>query len=273
MKTFPCAKINLGLYVTERRPDGYHNLQTVFYPIPLTDELDIDTASDGNDALSVGGIPVEGRMEDNLVMRTLQLLRDEGHRIPPLRIRLTKNIHSGAGLGGGSSDAAFTMKTVNEMFGLGLSDEEMERRVARLGADCPFFIRRKPVYATGIGDQFTPLPLDLSGLHLLLVKPDDFISTREAYQGVRPQQPDYDLRETILRPVEDWQQLICNDFERNVFPLHPTVAAIKERLYDQGALYAAMSGSGSSVFGLFREPPTSDLLKAYRPHFAFTAPL
>ena len=273
MKTFPCAKINLGLYVTERRPDGYHNLQTVFYPIPLADELDIDTTSADNDSLSIEGIQVEGRVEDNLVMRALHLLRNEGHRIPPLRIRLKKNIPSGAGLGGGSSDAAFTMKMLNEMFGLGLSDDDMEHRVARLGADCPFFVRRRPVYATGIGDLFTPLPLDLTGIHLLLVKPDDFISTREAYQGVCPQQPEHDLRETILRPVEDWPQFIENDFERSVFPQHPTVAAIKERLYSQGALYAAMSGSGSSVFGLFRGAPASSMLETYRPHFVFSAPL
>jgi len=271
MKTYPCAKINLGLYVTERRADGYHNLQTVFYPIPLCDELEITTAE--QDSLQLQGIPVEGPTDDNLVMQVVRLLREEGYPIPPLQICLTKNIPSGAGLGGGSSDAAFMMKMLNEMFHLGLTLEEMEQRVARLGADCPFFIRCQPVYATGIGDQFTPLSLSLSGLHLLLVKPNDFISTREAYQGVHPQLPHQSLTGNILRPVSEWPSLIKNDFEQSVFPNHPTVAAIKEQLYHHGARYAAMSGSGSSVFGLYSSLPSSSVLEGFKPHFVFHAKL
>ena len=271
MKTFPCAKINLGLYVTERRPDGYHNLETVFYPIPLCDELDIESSD--HDSLSLAGIHVDGPAEDNLVVRAVRLLRDEGHAVPPVSIRLSKHIPSGAGLGGGSSDAAHTVVMLNDMFRLGLTPDAMECLVARLGADCPFFVRHRPVFATGIGDQFSPLPLNLSGLHLLLVKPDDFVSTREAYQGVRPQRPLHDLRQSILRPVGEWASTVANDFERSVFPQHPAVEAIKRLLIAQGALYAAMSGSGSSVFGLFAEAPTSAMLQAHHPHFVFSAPL
>lgn len=271
MKTYPCAKINLGLYVTERRTDGYHNLETVFYPIPLRDELEVD-ASDRDD-LVVEGIPVAGNVEDNLVMRVVRKLRDDGYPVPPVHIRLRKNIPSGAGLGGGSSDAAYMMTLLNRMFHLGLTPGEMEACVSRLGADCAFFVKSEPVLARGIGDQFSPVRLDLRGWHLLLVKPDDFISTREAYQGVRPQQPQHPLAESILRPVEEWKAVVENDFERSVFPQHPTVADIKRRLYDGRAAYAAMSGSGSSVFGLFRECPAESLVASLAPHFTFAAPL
>lgn len=274
MKMFPCAKINLGLYVTERRPDGYHNLETVFYPIPLCDELEVELSECGHDTLEIQGLPtggdhapaigVEGILSptDNLVMRVVQMLREEGRMIPPLRVRLRKEIPSGAGLGGGSSDAAAMMRVLCDMFSLGLTEEDMERRVARLGADCAFFIRSIPVFATGIGDQFTPLRLDLSGLWLVLVKPSDFVSTREAYAAIVPRRPHHNLRESILRPIEEWSQLVTNDFEDSVFPTHPAIAHIKQRFYDNGALYAAMSGSGSSVFGLFRNPPSDDMLQS-----------
>ena len=271
MKVYPCAKINLGLYVTERRADGYHNLETVFYPIPLCDELEVEIST--ADCLKLEGIQVEGPAEENLVMRVVSLLRNEGAAIPPLRIRLRKNIPSGAGLGGGSSDAAAMMKLLNEMCRLGLTEEEMERRVAKLGADCPFFIRCQPVFATGIGDCFTPVSLNLNGLYLLLVKPDDFVSTREAYANITPQQPQQSLLQSIQRPITEWSSLIGNDFEKSVFPLHPTVAAIKDNLYKQGALYAAMSGSGSSVFGLFKEKPAESMVTAYQQHFVFSAAL
>lgn len=269
MKVCPCAKINLGLYVTERRPDGYHNLQTVFYPIPLCDELEVVEAAGDADELTVEGIAVAGPVEDNLVMRAVRMLREEGFRIPPLRIRLLKRIPSGAGLGGGSSDAAFMVTALNGMFGLGLTEEGMERRVARLGADCAFFVRCRPVYATGIGDQFSPVSVSLSGLWLVLVKPDDFISTREAYARVTPRQPRHDLCQSIASPVSEWPSLLENDFEQSVFPQHPTVADIRQRLYRQGAVYAAMSGSGSSVFGLFRQRPSDAQLAEFAPHFLF----
>jgi len=271
MRTFPCAKINLGLYVVERRPDGYHNLETIFYPIPLCDELEV-TPSD-SDCLTVEGLSVDGDWHDNLVWRVVKQLRELGHSVPPVSIRLRKITPMGAGLGGGSSDAAHTMTMLNQMFQLGLSEDEMERMLAKLGADCPFFVRCKPVFATGIGDKFQPASIDLSGLHLLLVKPSDHVSTREAYSLVRPQQPKHSLLESIQRPISEWQQLIANDFEQSVFPNHPTIADIKQRLIDNGALYAAMSGSGSAVFGLFAQAPTPEFIASFEPHFTFTSSL
>jgi len=267
MKVYPCAKINLGLYVTERRPDGYHNLETVFYPIPLCDELEVETGN--SDELDIEGITVEGPKEDNLVMRVVRRVREAGYFIPPLHIRLHKNIPSGAGLGGGSSDAAFMMKLLNEKFQLGMSDDEMEQGVSPLGADCAFFIRCRPVMATGIGNIFSPTNLDLSGKYLLLVKPDDFVSTREAYQGVTPQKPATPLLQTINCPIQEWQNLLLNDFEKSVFPQHPIIADIKKGLYNAGALYAAMSGSGSSVFGIFSEKPSPEIITEMSSHFVF----
>lgn len=249
----PCAKINIGLYVTEKRADGYHNLETVFYPIPLCDELELRPLR-GSDApwrLQLAGAPVAGAAADNLVVRVCESLRADFDGLPGVDIYLKKRIPTGAGLGGGSSDATYMMRGMNELFGLGLSDDEMEARLARLGADCPFFVRSRPAFATGIGDILTPLPLSLRGRTLLLVKPDDFVSTREAYAGVTPRRPAHDLRESIARPVEEWRTCVANDFEASVFAAHPRIAAIKQTLYDMGATYAAMSGSGSAVFGLF----------------------
>ena len=271
MKVFPCAKINLGLYVTERRSDGYHNLETVFYPIPLCDELEAIEAD--SDELHIKGIPVLGAIEDNLVMRALNQLRKAGCGIPPLHIRLTKNIPSGAGLGGGSSDAAFMMVLAREMFHLPISDQELRELLTPLGADCPFFVSHQPVFATGIGDQFTPIDLRLTGLWLVLVKPNDFVSTREAYQGVTPRRPQYDLLKSIRRPIAEWQQFIANNFENSVFPQHPTIAAIKQGLLSAGAVYAAMSGSGSAVYGLFQQEPSAEVLKQFDEHFVFSSQL
>ena len=267
MLTQPCAKINLGLYVTERRPDGYHNLQTIFYPIPLRDRLEVEEAAE--DRLEISGIPVAGDSKDNLVMRVVSLLRSQGYPIPPIAIRLQKNIPSGAGLGGGSSDAAHMMSMLNEMFQLGLTCGQMEDMVSTLGADCAFFIQSKPVLAEGIGNLFTPVDLSrLSGYYLVLIKPDVFVSTREAYAQVTPQQPSVPLKELIQHDITQWKGTIVNDFEQSVFPTHPVIASIKEQLYHAGAVYASMSGSGSSVFGLFHEP-----VDIVTPHFLFTARL
>ena len=249
MKVFPNCKINIGLNIVERRSDGYHNLQTVFYPIPLHDE--ISTQLSETDVLSIEGLCIEGAPEDNLVMKVLAILREKGFAIPPVNVTLHKKIPSGAGLGGGSSDAAFMMKALNEMFSLELTDEEMEALLAPLGADCPFFVKNQPVYAEGIGNIFTPICLDLKGWYLILVKPDDFVSTREAYSGVTPCVPEIPLEEALRRPVSQWNGLVINGFEESVFPLHPELAAVKESMYARGALYASLSGSGSSIFGIF----------------------
>ena len=252
-ETFPIAKINIGLYVTRRREDGYHDLETIFYPIPLHDNLSISPLkmSDAPYQLQTAGHKIEGNSDDNLIVKVYKQLAEE-FDLPPLDIYLYKRIPMGAGLGGGSSDAAAMIKLLNETFDLGLSTEDMERRVARLGADCAFFVQGKPAFATGIGDILTPIELSLSGMHLVLVKPDVFVSTKEAYGGIVPATPEHDLLEAIKAPIAEWRHTVSNDFEKNVFRLHPKIAAIKQTLYDMGAVYASMSGSGSTVFGLFQ---------------------
>lgn len=253
-KVQACCKINLGLNIVERRPDGYHNLQTIFYPVPLFDELVI-REGDGEDALTLGGNPLEGEVQDNLVLRAVRLLRQEGFSFPPLRIDLKKVIPSGAGLGGGSSDAACMVRSIAQLYGLPVDEERMEGLVGRLGADCPFFINPRPLYAEGTGNVFSPVSLDLGGWYLMLVKPDVHVSTREAYAGVHPHLPACSLLKTASLPVEQWPDRMVNDFEESIFAGHPLLAEIKQQLYHEGAAYASMSGSGSTMFGLFRSRP------------------
>lgn len=254
MITFPNVKINLGLSITEKRPDGYHNLETVFYPVALEDALEIRTSSatapDRKFTLHQHGLEIAGKPEDNLVAKAYQLL-DEKFNLPPIDIHLYKHIPSGAGLGGGSSDAAFMLKLLNEHFHLNLPDNQLEAYAATLGADCAFFIRNKPTFAEGIGNIFSPIELSLSGYGIMIVKPDIFVSTREAFSNIHPHRPEHPIKEVIQRPVSEWKETLINDFEASVFPLHPAIEAIKQELYNQGAAYASMSGSGSSVFGLF----------------------
>lgn len=267
--TKTCCKINLGLNIVERRPDGYHNLQTIFYPVPLFDELTIREGED-EDVLTLGGNPLEGDVQDNLVLRAVRLLRQEGFPIPPLNIDLRKVIPSGAGLGGGSSDAACMVKTLKLLYDLPLSERQMEEFASRLGADCPFFVNPRPLYAEGIGDVFTPISLSLSGWYLMLVKPEVHVSTREAYAGVHPHQPAFSLLETIKLPVGQWAERMTNDFEKSIFSNHPLLAEIKQELYRQGAAYASMSGSGSTIFGLFRSQPDNE---PFAEHFTFVCQL
>ena len=264
------CKINLGLNVVERRTDGYHNLQTIFYPVPLYDELTIVERED-EDVLMLGGNPLEGDVQDNLVLRAVRLLRQEGFSVPPLNIDLKKVIPSGAGLGGGSSDAACMVTTLARLYNLPLSEERMELLVGKLGADCPFFINPRPLYAEGIGDVFTPISLNLSGWYLMLVKPEVYVSTREAYAGVHPHMPAYSLLETIKLPVGQWVGRMVNDFEESIFSNHPLLAEIKQELYRQGAAYASMSGSGSTIFGLFRSRPNCE--QVFTDHFTFVCQL
>lgn len=276
--TKTCCKINLGLNITQRRPDGYHNLQTIFYPVPLYDELTIkplpdlsQNGSEADDVLTLGGNPLEGEVRDNLVLRAVRLLRREGFPVPPLCIDLKKVIPSGAGLGGGSSDAACMVKSISEMFGLNMTEELMKTLVARLGADCPFFVNPRPLFAEGIGDVFTPISLNLNGWYLMLVKPEVFVSTREAYAGVHPHTPAYSLLDTAKLPVGQWEGRMVNDFEESIFANHPLLAQIKEELYRQGAAYASMSGSGSTIFGLFRSHPNCEAF--FSEHFTFVCQL
>ncbi len=256
MITFPNAKINLGLNITEKRPDGYHNLETIFYPINLQDALEVKRleGSDKDYTLRISGTTLDGAPEDNLVIKAYTLLKQDFPQMPAIDVHMYKHIPVGAGLGGGSSDAAFMLKLLNEKFALNLTDEQMEAYAARLGADCAFFIRNKAVFASGIGNIFEPIELSLKDWHIVLVKPDIFISTKEAYALVKPHAPALSLKEIIKQPVETWKDTMVNDFEASVFAKHPAIAAIKDKLYDMGAVYASMSGSGSSVFGLFKEP-------------------
>lgn len=248
MISFPNAKINIGLNVVGMRSDGYHNLETVFYPIPLCDALEIVPAK--RLSLTTLGLPVAGDWEKNLVVRAFRLLQTD-FGIPEVAIVLQKNIPMGAGLGGGSSDAAFMLKMLNAHFSLHLTIEQLERYASQLGADCAFFVRNKPVFAEGIGNEFSPISLSLKGWHIVLIKPDTHISTAEAYRGVKCVSPELRLREALQSPMTAWKECVCNDFEASVFPLHPELGEIKQWLYDCGAVYAAMSGSGSTIYGLF----------------------
>lgn len=252
MITFPNAKINLGLSITEKRPDGYHNLETVFYPVPVEDALEIRTSSEAGQKFTLNqhGLEIVGRPEDNLVVKAYLLLDKEFH-LPPIEIHLYKHIPSGAGLGGGSSDAAFMLKLLNEHYQLKQSESQLETYAATLGADCAFFIQNSPTFAEGIGNLFSPVSLSLKGYQILIVKPNIFVSTREAFSNIRPHRPEHSIKDIIHRPVHEWKELLRNDFEASVFPKYPVIEEIKKELYSNGAIYASMSGSGSSVFGLF----------------------
>lgn len=261
MQVYPNAKINIGLNVLEKRSDNFHNIETVFYPIGLKDKLLVSefTVSyqlKSSYTFKETGILNIANPEQNLVIRALRLLQED-FDIEPVDIELTKHIPSGAGLGGGSSDAAFMLKALNELFQLKISTEGLEKYAAKLGADCAFFIRNKPILATGIGNVFQPINLDLSGYYLVLVKPDIFVYTAEAYASIQPKYPEIPLNEHIKEPIETWKDLIINDFELPVFAKYPLIKEIKEHLYDLGAVYAAMSGSGSSVYGLFKSQPNN----------------
>lgn len=253
MLRFPNAKINIGLNIIEKRPDGFHNIETVFYPIPLSDGLEITNSSNKkNNTFSSSGIPINIDEKDNIVCKAFELLR-ANYTIPSTNIHLHKNIPFGAGLGGGSSDAAFMIKMLNEQYKLSLSSDEMENLAGQLGSDCPFFIANKPIFAEGKGDIFSKVLIDLSGYYLLLVKPNVHISTPEAYSKVKPSHPEKSLKTLIQEPIEKWRHLIFNDFENSIFPNHPELKKIKDNLYEMGAVYAAMSGSGSSLFGIFKD--------------------
>jgi 4-diphosphocytidyl-2-C-methyl-D-erythritol kinase len=255
MICFPNAKINLGLYVTAQRPDGYHDLETVFLPIPLQDVLEIKPLGSRhqNYEWQQAGSPLDGSPEDNLVVRVYQELKRE-FQLPPISIYLYKRIPTGAGLGGGSSDAAFMMRLLCEQFDLHLHEEDMERRLSHIGADCAFFVRNKPALATGIGDCLTPIDLDLSEKYLLLVKPPLSVSTRQAYAHVVPAPPPFCLTESLKLPLDTWRTHISNDFEKSIFSVYPQIEAIKQTLYDMHAIYAAMSGSGSAVYAILEHP-------------------
>jgi len=249
MIIFPNAKINIGLYVINRREDGYHDLETVLYPIKVKDILEVvvsDQLTFTSSGLSIPGDPV-----NNLCVKAYQLIRKDVD-LPPLHIHLYKQIAIGAGLGGGSSDAAFFIKLVNRKFALNLSSKQMQHYAQQLGADCAFFIGNEPVFATGKGDQFEPVILGLDSYYIILVIPPVHVSTKEAYAGVEPSISNDLLKANILLPVEEWRNCIENSFETSIFKTYPVIGEIKSAIYQAGALYASMSGSGSSVYGIFK---------------------
>lgn len=258
MTVYPCAKINLGLNVVNRRSDGYHDLQTVFYPIGIHDELSItEVARQAQDefcSLHVEGMSIDGDVRKNLVVRAYNLLA-EHYELPPVSVRLVKRIPMQAGMGGGSSDCAYMITALNDMFGLGMDVQEMRAHAARLGADCAFFITPVPSYAEGIGEKLMPVQLDLSRYKIAIVKPPVAISTKEAFANITPRRPEACCRDIVSRPVEEWRDVLVNDFERGLLPSYSVIGDIKNRLYGLGAVYAAMSGSGSAFFGIFNEAP------------------
>ena len=258
MITFPVAKINLGLNVVERRADGYHNLETVFYPVPIKDALELTmmntqfpSALDCD--IKITNMQVEGDESRNLVVRAYELLKQDFPQMPRVHAHLYKGIPTQAGMGGGSSDCAYTIRLLNDMFTLGLTDAQMTDYAARLGADCAFFILSRPAYAEGIGERLQAIDLDLSNYYIAVVRPDIPVPTREAFSLIKPLKPAKNCRDVVMQPIETWRKELVNDFEQSVFALHPEIGTIKQRLYDLGAVYAAMSGSGSAVFGLFSE--------------------
>lgn len=259
MIVFPQAKINLGLNVVERRPDGYHNLETVFYPVPLYDALEVqemnkDFPSEVDCDLKVTGINVEGDEQCNLVVRAYQLLKQEFPQLPRVHVHLHKAIPTQAGMGGGSSDCAAMLCALNTWYHLGLTDEQLIKRAASLGADCAFFVINHPAYAEGIGERLQPIELNLKGWWLAMVRPDIPVSTKEAFALIIPHKPEVNCRDIVGKPVEVWRELLVNDFEQSVFAQYPEIGTVKDRLYKLGAAYSAMSGSGSAVFGLFGNP-------------------
>lgn len=254
MIRFPNCKINLGLYILEKLPDGYHRIETVFYPTGLSDILEIIPSNTGETRLDVSGINVEGKSSDNLCFKAWKLLYHL-YGIPAVSIHLHKIIPTGAGLGGGSSDAAFTLSMLNELFELRLSDAELSSLALKLGMDCPYFLMNTPALGSGKGEILEPIDLSLKGWNLVIVKPPVHVSTAAAYAGVTPRSGRRPLTDIVSRSVEEWKELLVNDFETSIFSCFPEIRRIKDELCENGALYASMSGSGSAVYGLFREKP------------------
>lgn len=259
---FPNCKINIGLNVTSKREDGYHNIETIFYPLPWYDILEIIAGSRNSkagepDALHLSGITVPGTLSDNICLKAAALLRKDFPRISPLAVHLHKTIPAGAGLGGGSADGAFTLLLLDRLFELGLSARELTAYALQLGSDCPFFIHNTACFATGRGEQIEPVSLDLSAYTIVLINPGIHINTGWAFSQLTPAIPSQKLTELIKQPLTVWKNLIKNDFEEPVLMQYPQIAAVKEMLYAKGALFAAMTGTGSTVYGIFAKdvPP------------------
>lgn len=249
MVAFPGCKINLGLHILRRRPDGYHDIDTAFYPVPWSDVLEFLPARDLS--FTCTGMEIPGERTDNLCLRAYRLLKQD-YGLPPVQGHLHKLVPMGAGLGGGSADAAHTLRVLNNLFSLALSDAQLSDYAKRLGSDCSFFLTEGPARGTGRGEVLEPLALSLQGYFLVVITPPVHVSTAVAYAGANPRAPKESLSITLTRPVETWKETLVNDFEETVFARFPPLAMLKESMYAKGAVYASLSGSGSSVFGLFR---------------------
>jgi 4-diphosphocytidyl-2-C-methyl-D-erythritol kinase len=267
MISFPNCKINIGLNILSQREDGFHNLQTVFYPLPVYDALELVDQQDANASVSfnVSGIEIPSAPAENICLKAYELLKEDFVNLPPVSMHLHKAIPMGAGLGGGSADGAFTLRLLNDKYQLNLSETQLLQYAARLGSDCPFFIINRPCYAEGRGELLTPVHLDLSAFNIALINPGIHINTAAAFKSITPGKNSVDLRTALSMPVSSWRNQIINDFETGVFYQHPEIEAIKNDLYDKGAIYAAMSGTGSTVYGLF--PKASQYRFNYPSHY------
>ena len=258
MVVFPNAKINLGLRVVSKRSDGYHNLDTVFYPIPVTDILEIITNRELNQpefSFASTGLSIPGETDQNLCYKAYLLLKKDHPDLPSIKVHLHKLIPMGAGLGGGSSDGAFMLTLLNEQFGLQLNHERLKEYALQLGSDCPFFINNQPCSATGRGEIMKNIDLTLKGYHLVLVCPGIHVSTKEAFHNIVPHAANPTCEELVKKPLSEWKSTLINDFEVPVFRLYPAIGEIKKKFYDKGAIYASMTGTGSTVYGIFEQEP------------------
>ena len=272
MLVFPNAKINIGLHIVEKRNDGYHNIESVFYPIPLQDALEavVEPLQD-TITLTTTGFEILGNSNDNLITKAYYLLQKEYPQLQGLHVHLHKAIPMGAGLGGGSADCAFFIRLLNQLYALELTSQQLHNYAQQLGSDCAFFIANTPAYATQRGEVLAPIKLNLGGYYLVLVKPNIHVSTAQAYAGVSPKPMTVPLTTLIQQPIEQWRDSITNDFESSIFATHPILSEIKEQLYMQGATYAAMSGSGATVYGLFKKEV--DLEHLFAPHYYYATTL
>lgn len=251
MIEFPNAKINLGLNILRKRPDGFHDIESCFYPVGWKDALEVIPSTDFTFASS--GIEIPESSSGNLCTQAFELIKRD-HLIENVNIHLHKNIPIGAGLGGGSADCAFTFQILNKLFRLQLTDQQLEEYASSLGSDCPFFIQNKPVIASGTGTTLTPVGLDLSNYYIVLVYPGIHVSTAEAYAGIKPDSTTASIEQIVSeKPVEQWKNFLKNDFETSLFPKYPILKNIKEQFYESGAVYASMTGSGSAIYGLYKE--------------------
>jgi len=265
MLVFPNTKINIGLNITEKRKDGFHNLETIFYPIELSDVLEF-VETNGKTEFYSSGIKIDVSENENLVLKAYKLLQKD-YNIANLKIHLHKNVPLGAGLGGGSADASYMLSSLNKYFNLGITENELINYAKKLGSDCPFFIKNKPTFAEGTGNIFSDVDLNLSSYYILLVKPNIHVSTKDAFSNIKPLKPSISLNKLIKLPIHKWKDLIINDFENSVFKLYPKIKEIKDTLYNMGAIYAQMSGSGATVFGIFENEP--NILNQFEDYFVY----